>query len=334
MGRSQINPAELAMGRREWVMLVSLAAIWGGSFFFFKIMLAALPPFTVVLGRVGLSAVILNLWLLLRRDYMPASARTWSAFLVMGLLNNVVPFTLIVIGETRISVGLASILNATTPMFTVLVAHWLTANEKLSPGKLAGVAIGLAGVAVLIGPDVLSGIGNEDLAGEIACLSAALSYAFAGIYGRRFKELKPIKVATGQITGSSLVLLPLVVFIDRPWTLPMPGPAVWGAMIGIAVLCTVLAYILYFRILAAAGATNVLLVTFLVPVSAMLLGWLVLGESITPRAVGGMAIIGLGLACIDGRIARIVLAKIRKPSGGAAGPEEVVMHLFNDGDGI
>ncbi len=318
MGRSQINPADLAMGRREWAMLVSLAAIWGGSFFFFKIMLAALPPFTVVFGRVGLAAVIMNLWLWLRRDYMPASTRTWGAFLVMGLLNNVIPFTLIVIGETRISVGLASILNATTPMFTVLVAHWLTASEKLTLGKLSGVVIGLAGVAVLIGPNVLSSIGNEDFAGEIACLSAALSYAFAGIYGRRFKGLNPIKVATGQITGSSLVLLPLVAFIDRPWALPMPGSDIWCAMIGIAVLCTVLGYVLYFRILAVAGATNVLLVTFLVPVSALLLGWLVLGESITPRALGGMAVIGLGLACIDGRIARIALAKIRRPSRGTA----------------
>ena len=318
MGLRQNNPVELAMGRREWLMLVSLAAIWGGSFFFFKIMLAALPPFTVVFGRVGLAAVIMNLWLWLRRDYMPASTRTWGAFLVMGLLNNVIPFTLIVIGETRISVGLASILNATTPMFTVLVAHWLTASEKLTLGKLSGVVIGLAGVAVLIGPNVLSSIGNEDFAGEIACLSAALSYAFAGIYGRRFKGLNPIKVATGQITGSSLVLLPLVAFIDRPWALPMPGSDIWCAMIGIAVLCTVLGYVLYFRILAVAGATNVLLVTFLVPVSALLLGWLVLGESITPRALGGMAVIGLGLACIDGRIARIALAKIRRPSRGTA----------------
>lgn len=334
MGRSKINPTELLMGRREWAMLLSLAAIWGSSFFFFKVMLAALPPFTVVLGRVGLAGVILNVWLLLRRDYMPASARTWGAFLVMGLLNNAIPFTLIVLGETRISVGLASILNATTPMFTVLVAHWLTANEKMTPGKVAGVMIGLAGVTVLIGPDLLSGIRNGDTTGEIACLSAALSYAFAGIYGRRFKGSNPVKVATGQITGSTLILLPLVAVIDRPWTLPAPGADIWGAMIGIAVLCTVIAYVLYFRILAVAGATNVLLVTFLVPISALLLGWFVLGESITPRALAGMAVIGLGLACIDGRIARTALAKIRKPNSNATGSEQVVIHLFSDGDGI
>lgn len=330
---NKCNPTELVMGRYEWAMLLSLAAIWGGSFFFFKVMLTALPPFTVVLGRVGLSAIILNLWLVLRRDYMPVSSRTWAAFLVMGLLNNVIPFTLIVFGETRVSVGLASILNATTPMFTVLVAHWLTANEKLTLSKIAGVVIGFVGIAVLIGPDVLSGARSENTAGQIACLLAAVSYAFAGIYGRRFKGLNPIKVATGQITGSTLVLLPLVIFVDRPWTLPMPGTDVWGAMIGIAVLCTVVAYVLYFRILAVAGATNLLQVTFLVPISALLLGWFLLGESIAPRALGGMAVIGLGLACIDGRIVEIALVRIRKP-GVVATPEQIVTHLFKDGDGI
>ena len=272
-------------------------------------MVAALPPFTVVFGRVGLAALILNLWLVLRRDYMPTSIRTWAAFVAMGVLNNIIPFTLIVFGETRISSGLASILNATTPMFTVLAAHWLTANEKLTFGKFAGVVIGFAGVAVLIGPAAFGGLGSKDLFGEAACLLAAISYAFAGIYGRRFKGLNPIKVATGQITASALALIPIVALADRPWTLPMPSAEIWGAMVGIAVLCTVVAYVLYFRILAAAGATNLLLVTFLLPISALLLGWLVFRESIAPRAFGGMALIGFGLACIDGRLPRRLLRR-------------------------
>jgi drug/metabolite transporter (DMT)-like permease len=301
MARQDSRPPAPMMGGREWAMLLSLAVLWGSSFFFFKVMVAALPPFTIVLGRVGLSALILNVWLVLRRDYMPASARSWGAFVVMGLMNNVIPFTLIVFGETRIASGLASILNATTPIFTVLAAHWLTTNERLTLGKIIGVAAGFAGVAVLIGPDALAGLGSGDLIGEAACLLAAVSYAFAGIYGRRFRGLDPIKVATGQITGSTLLLIPFVVIVDRPWTLPIPGADVWGAMIGIAVLCTVTAYILYFRILATAGATNLLLVTFLLPVTALLLGWLVLGENIAPRAFGGIALIGLGLAAIDGR---------------------------------
>ena len=300
---------ELTMGGREWVMLLALAALWGSSFFFFKVMVGALPPLTVVLARVGIAALLLNAWLAILRDFMPASARTWAAFIAMGLLNNILPFALIVFGETRISSGLASILNATTPMFTVLAANWLTTNEKFTVPKAFGFVLGFVDVAVLIGPDALSGFANGDVLGEAACLLAAISYAFAGVYGRRFKGMDPIKVATGQITASTPVLIPLVAFIDRPWTLQMPGAEIWGAMVGIAVLCTVVAYVLYFRILAAAGATNLLLVTFLLPASALLLGWLVLGESIPSRAWGGMALIGAGLASIDGRLPRLLRAR-------------------------
>jgi drug/metabolite transporter (DMT)-like permease len=296
-----IAPAPV-MGGPEWAMLLALATLWGGSFFFFKVLVAALPPFTIVLGRVGLAAVILNLWLVLRGDFMPVSPRLWSAFVVMGLLNNVIPFSLIVFGEARISSGLASILNATTPIFTVLAAHALTTNEKLTTGKVAGVMTGFAGVGVLVDPSILTDTGSAHVVGETACLVAALSYAFAGIYGRRFRGIAPIKVATGQITASTLVLIPVVLVIDHPWALPPAGPAVWGALIGIALLCTVLAYILYFRILATAGATNLLLVTFLLPVSAIVLGSVVLGEPLGAREFLGVAFIGGGLACIDGRV--------------------------------
>jgi drug/metabolite transporter (DMT)-like permease len=290
------------MGGREWAMLLSLAGLWGGSFLFFKVLVAEQPPFTVVLGRVGLAAVILNVWLVLRRDFMPATPRLWAAFIAMGLLNNVIPFSLIVFGETRISSGLASILNATTPMFTVLVAHVVTENEKLTSGKVAGVMIGFVGVAVLVGPSALSAFGNGHLVGEVACLIAALTYAFAGVYGRRFQGIRPIKVATGQITGATLVLIPVVLIVDHPWALPSPSAVVWGALAGMAVLCTVLAYVLYFRILAAAGATNLLLVTFLIPVSAIVLGSLLLGEALRAREFLGMVLIGGGLAFTDGRM--------------------------------
>jgi drug/metabolite transporter (DMT)-like permease len=303
-----------AMGYREWAMLLTLAALWGGSFFFFKVLVAELPPFTVVLGRVGLAAIMLNLWLASRGDFMPASPRLWADFIIMGVLNNVVPFSLIVFGETRISSGLASILNATTPMFTVVVAHMLTANEKLNRGKFAGVVVGFAGVAALVGPAALAGMGREDILGEVACLGAAVSYAFAGVYGRRFQGIPPIKVATGQVTGSTLVLIPVVALADRPWTLPAPDAATWGALIGIALLCTVIAYILYFRVLAAAGATNLLLVTFLIPVSAIMLGSLVLGEALLVREFAGMALIGVGLACIDGRLPAAFLPGPRRVS--------------------
>jgi drug/metabolite transporter (DMT)-like permease len=288
------------MGGAEWTMLLALSALWGSSFLFFKILVSALPPFTVVLGRVGLAAVILNLFLLLRGDPMRASM-PWGRFVVMGVLNNVIPFSLIAWGETRVSSGLASILNATTPVFAVLAAHLLTHGERMSWGRAAGVTFGVLGVLVLVGPDALRGLGSQDLPGEVACMLAALSYALAGIYGRRFRGLASLHVATGQITGATIVMLPLAAVTDRFWMLPMPGPAVWGAFAGIALLCTVLAYILYFRILASAGATNLLLVTFLLPASALLLGGLILGEPIKPAAYVGMFLIGAGLAAIDGR---------------------------------
>jgi drug/metabolite transporter (DMT)-like permease len=204
----------------------------------------------------------------------------------------------------RIASGLASILNATTPIFTVIAAHVLTDDEKATPGRLAGVLFGFAGVMVLVGPAATHGLGATSLVGETACLLAAFSYAFAGIYGRRFSGLAPLKVATGQITASTIVLLPLTAMADRPWTLPLPGISVWLSILGIALLCTALGYIVYFRLLAAAGATNLLLVTFLLPISSLLLGCLVLGETIAPSAFSGLALIGLGLAAIDGRPTR------------------------------
>ena len=290
-----------ALGVTEWTLLLVLSVLWGGSFFFFKILVAELPPFTVVLGRVAFAAVALNLLLFVRRDPMPRDPKLWAAFLVMGILNNVIPFTLIVFGETRISSGLASVLNATTPIFTVLAAHAFTPNEKLSWRKACGVVFGVLGVTVLIGPAALSGLGRGDVVGEVSCLAAALAYAFAAIFGRRFRGVAPLKVATGQVTASTIVLLPIAAVVDAPWTLAAPSAHVWLAFAGISLFSTALAYILYFRILATAGATNLLLVTFLLPISAMALGVAVLGEPVTSQAVVGLALIGAGLVAIDGR---------------------------------
>jgi drug/metabolite transporter (DMT)-like permease len=293
-----------SMGAKEWMMLAVLSGLWGASFFFFKILVAELPPFTIALGRVAFAAVALNLLLAARREALPAGRRIWASFAVMGLLNNVAPFVLILFGETRISSGLASILNATTPIFTVIAAHFLTANEKLNWSKVVGVLFGFLGVMVLIGAGVVLNLGRGDLAGELACLLASLSYAFASVYGRRFRGIAPLKVATGQLTASALILLPISALVDHPWVLPAPSPKIWLAFAGLSLLSTAAGYILYFRVLAVAGATNLALVTFLLPISAMTLGVLFLGESVSPQALMGMAIIGLGLAAIDGRLFR------------------------------
>ena len=293
------------MTAREWGMLLTLSLVWGGSFFFNEIAVRQLPVFTVVLCRVALAAVILLAVLRLTGQRLPRSGKVWAAFFGMGMLNNVIPFSLIVAGQQSVASGVASILNAATPLFGVIFAHLLTQDEKLTPLKLAGVIVGFLGVAVMIGPDAISGLG-WNLAAQMMILAGAASYAFAGIFGRRYKAMgvSPMATATGQVIASSIILLPLVLVIDRPWTLPAPGWDAIAALIGVAAISTAFAYFLYFRILASAGATNLLLVTFLIPISAILLGTAFLSEALLPRQIAGMALIGLGLSLIDGRLWR------------------------------
>lgn len=287
----------------EWGLLIALSVLWGGSFFFNGVAIRELPTFTVVVGRVVLGAVTLLIVMRFMGLRMPTEGRIWTAFFGMGFLNNVVPFTLIVWGQAHVASGVASILNATTPLFTVIVAHFLTSDEKMTSSRLLGVGMGFVGVGVMIGGDSFHRSGL-DLLAPMAILGAALSFAFAGVYGRRFKALgvPPMATATGQVTASSVMLVPVMLVVDQPWILPMPSMAAWGALAGVAVLSTALAYILYFRILATAGATNLLLVTFLIPVSAILLGIGVLDEILLPKHLTGMALIGVGLAAIDGRL--------------------------------
>ncbi len=287
----------------EWLLLLTLSVLWGGSFFFGKVALAELPPLTLVLGRVALAAVALNLVVVATGHWMPRDLRLWGAFLIMGALNNFIPFSLIFWGQTEITSSLASILNATTPLWTVVLAHVLTGDERLNSNKLTGIFFGLLGVVVMVGPAALGGFGLNILA-QLAVLGAALSYAFAGIFGRRFRRLGvlPLVTASGQLTGSTLMMLPVALVVDKPWTLPALSVTTWGAVTGLALLCTAVAYVIYFRLLASAGATNLLLVTFLIPVSALMLGTTILGERLEPRQLAGMVMIGLGLAAIDGRL--------------------------------
>jgi drug/metabolite transporter (DMT)-like permease len=300
----------------EWSMLLTMSVLWGGSFFFVGIAVKELPPLTIVSLRVALAAAMLCPMLRMFGLRFPNERRAWAAFLGMGLLNNVIPFCMIVWAQTQIPSGLAAILNAATPLFTVLVAHAFTPDEKLTGTRLAGVLVGLAGVVVIIGPNAFQGIGDGVLA-ELAVLAAALSYAFAGVFGRRFARMgiAPIATATGQVTASTVMLLPLALLVERPWTLPMPSAATSLAILGLAALSTALGYVLYFRILATAGATNLLLVTFLIPVSAILLGALVLSERLSAQHFVGIALIGAGLAAIDGRLLRFSMPTVRHRPG-------------------
>lgn len=287
----------------EWGMLLTLSVLWGGTFFLTRVALDAVPPLTLVALRVGLAAILLNLALPILGLPLPRSRRVWAAFLAMGVLNNVVPFSLIVWGQTQIASGLAAILNATTPLATVLIAHVFTADERMTGNRLAGVLIGFAGVALVIGPSILADFGTAFWA-ELAVLAATVSYACAGVFGRRFAALgiASLTTAAGQVTASTTVLVPLALAIDAPWKGALLGVPACAAILALAAFSTALAYGLYFRILATAGATNLLLVTFLIPVSALVLGNRVLGEPILARHLGGMALIACGLVAIDGRL--------------------------------
>jgi drug/metabolite transporter (DMT)-like permease len=289
------------MSATDWLLLIALSLLWGASFFFGKIAVLELPPLTVAFGRVAIAAVILIALARATGVALPTTIATWRPFAIMGLLNNALPFSLILWGQTHIPSGLAAILNATTPLFTVLVAHWATRDEKLTPARVIGVASGLGGVVVMVGPDLLRELGSN-VAAQGACVLAALSYAFAGIYGRRFRGQPPLRVAAGQLVMSSVMVAPLALVLDKPWTLSPPSVAAWSALMGTAILSTALGYLIYFRVLARAGATNVLLVTFLIPVSAILLGTLILGEQLAVRHIVGMIAIAIGLAAIDGRL--------------------------------
>lgn len=289
------------MGPVEWGLLVLLATLWGGSFFLAKVAVAEVPPLTLMLGRVAIAAAALLVVVRIAGYRVPRERSLWRALFVMGALNNVVPFSLIFWAQTSIASGLASILNATTPLFGVLLAHFLTRDERLTPLRLAGALVGLGGVALMIGSDAALR-GGHGLLPQLACLLAAVSYALSGIWGRRFSAMAPLVVAAGQLTASTLMALPVVLLVDRPWELPAPSAAALASTLVLALVCTAFAYVLFFRILKAAGATNILLVTLLVPVSAILLGSLVLGESLAARHFLGMALIAGGLAFIDGRL--------------------------------
>jgi drug/metabolite transporter (DMT)-like permease len=304
------HATQRAMTLGEWGLLALLSLLWGGSFFLVGVAVKELPPLTLVTLRVGLAAALLWASAPLLGVRPPRSLKAVAALAVLGFGNNALPFALIAWGQTHLPSGLASILNAATPLFSVLAAHVLTAEEKLSRSKLFGSIAGLAGVAWLIGPDLLTGAG-ADLWAELAVLAAALSYALSAIFARRVRSLglMPIDVAAGQSTAATLFLAPLALLIDRPWTLPLPSGGTIASVLAIAAFSTALAYIIYFRILAGAGATNVLLVTLLVPATSVILGALFLHERLAARQFAGFALIALGLAFIDGRLPRALAGK-------------------------
>ena len=296
----------MRLGPMDWGLLVLLSLLWGGSFLCVGIAVQELPVLTIIALRVSLAALVLWGIALFSGHQLPRGRKTWQAFLALGLLNNVIPFGLIVFGQQTIGAGLAAILNATTPLWTVLIAALFLADERFSKQKLFGVLLGLVGVIVMVGPDSLAGI-SRNLGAQLAVLGATLSYAFASVFGRRFAAAKisPLHTALGQVTASSFILVPLALMIDTPWASALPSQATIFAILGLAVLSTAGGYLLFFNILERAGATNVSLVTFLIPPSAIAMGMLFLEETLQGIHFIGLALIILGLLSLQGRLFRL-----------------------------
>lgn len=288
------------MGPTEWVLLITLSILWGGSFFFNELAIEGFDPFTATMWRVGIAGLALWLYLRARGLSLPSEAADWRAFLIMGGLNNFIPFTLIVWGQTEIDSGLASIFNAATPLFTVFLAHFLTRDERLNWHKALGVLIGIGGVAILIGPGALRGLDGPML-GQLAIVAATISYAFAGIFGKRMTHYHPAVSAAGMLLGATVMSIPMAFLFGQPLESEFNSVSVSG-IVGLGTISTALAYIIYFRILSSSGATNLLLVTLLIPVSAGFLGIWFLGETLSVEALWGMGLIALGLCAVDGRL--------------------------------
>jgi drug/metabolite transporter (DMT)-like permease len=288
------------MRTTDWLLLVLLSVLWGATFFFIAVANPHVPPFTLVLARVGLAALALLPVVLLLGERLPATAAGWWPFVVQAAINNVIPFTLMVYGQHRIAAGLASVLNATTPLLTLVVAR-VFAGETLTASKLAGVLLGIVGVGVLVGPEAL-GSNASSVIGMLCILGGTLSYAFSALWMRRLRHIPPLVTSAAQLTCSTAMLLPLAAAVDRFWLLPTPPAPALLAVVGFALLSTALAYIVFFRINATAGPTNVMLVTLLIPVTATLLGVLILGETVTAHQIVGALVIASGLLVIDGRL--------------------------------
>ena len=288
------------MRARDWLLMVLLSALWGGTFFFVAVAVAEIPPLTLVLARLSIAGAVLVPLVCLIGQRLPSGLPAWRDFAIMALVNNILPFSLIFWGQTHIESGLASVLNATTPLMGLLVLRFV-AGEAMGANKLAGVLVGLAGVAVLIGPNLQAASSNS-LLGMLACLGGALSYGFSSLWGRRMSAFHPIVTSAAQLACSTAMMLPVAAVADRFWLLPAPSGAALAATLALALASTALAYVIFFRIMASAGPSNVMLVTLLIPVSAIALGSVFLGEALSARQIAGALVIASGLILIDGRL--------------------------------
>ena len=298
------------------LLLITLAALWGPSFLFIKVAVEEIPPLTLVLGRVSIGAAFLLLVLLLQRRHLPVDRRLWGHLAVIALLYNALPWVLLSWGEQYIDSALASILNGTTPLFTIVLAHFLVEGDRITSSKLLGVLLGFAGLFLLILPSLRGGV-QASTWGLIAVTAAAALYGVAIIYSRQhLRGLPPLVAPASQLLLATLYMLPLAVIIDRPWTLPTPSAAALGSLVALGIMGTGLAFIVYYRLIESADSTYVSMVTYVIPVFGVILGVLVLNEQLTWYALAGFALILLGVMVVNGLLANHLPVLHRRPASG------------------
>ncbi|MCH2165513.1 MAG: DMT family transporter [Marinovum sp.] len=294
---------QTTISNRAWAELLLLGFIWGGSFLSIRIALDEITPIVSVLHRVGWAALVLWIIVALRREHVPHSLRLWGAFIVMGTLNNVIPFTLMAWGQLHIESGLTSIFNAATAIWSVLIAALFFADEQLSHRKLLGAMLGLAGVVIAIGIESLLNFDIRSLA-QLAIMAGTVSYAAASVWAKKtLTDVSPIVAAAGMLTGSAIIMVPVTFSLHGKPSFNL-NPVTWVAIFYYAIIATAFAYLLYYRVLAMAGSGNLMLVTLLIPPVAIVLGVWVLDETLLPQAYAGFALLALGLLIIDGRLFR------------------------------
>ena len=291
------------MSAADWGIIMLLSLLWGGAFFMIELGLRGFPPITLVFLRMALAVPPMLLILKVMGHRLPVDVKSWRQLFILGTINAALPFILFFWGQTQIDSGLASILNATTPLWGVVTAHFMTRDEKATPARVVGVFLGLAGITVMVGTDALGGMSGNVLA-QMACLAATFFYALAAVYARTLSQstMTPLVVATGQVITAALIMLPIMLAIDQPWKLPTPAWDAWAGAIGLAIPSTAIAYVFYFRLIDKAGASNAMLVAFIMPVIAVVLGVAALGETVEPKEAAGAVLIALGLLAIDGRV--------------------------------
>lgn len=291
------------MSGADWGIIMLLSLLWGGAFFMIELGLRGFPPNTLVFLRMALAVPPMLLILKVMGHRLPGDGKSWRQLFVLGAINAAFPFILFFWGQTQIDSGLASILNATTPLWGVVTAHFLTRDEKATPARVVGVFLGLAGIIVMVGTDALGGVSGSVLA-QLACLAATLLYALAAVFGRTLSQstMTPLVVATGQVITAAIIMFPVILVVDQPWSLPTAGWDAWAGAIGLAIPSTAIAYVFYFRLIDTAGASNAMLVAFIMPVIAVILGVVALGETVEMKEAAGAVLIGFGLIAIDGRL--------------------------------